>query len=79
MKISAIHESSMIKSSVYDTENGELIVTFNGGASYQFESVTEEDYQLFSNSESIGRGFNDNIRKYNGIKMITEVFDEENQ
>ncbi len=76
MKISSLHESSMVKSSVYDTESGELIVTFNGDASYKFDAVTEEDYQQFANAESIGRAFNTHIRKYNGSKILTEVADE---
>ncbi len=72
MRISSLHESSMVKSSIYDTETGELIVTFNGDASYKFDAVTEEDYQKFANAESIGRAFNEYIRKYNGSKLVTE-------
>lgn len=77
MKIQALHESSMIQSSVYDTEIGKLIVTFNGGASYAYDAVTEEDYQLFSNAESIGNAFNLHIRKYNGEKLLIEVSDDD--
>jgi len=72
MKNTLTHQSSMIQSSTYDSSNSELIVTFNGGASYKFDQVTEQDYQLFTTSESIGRGFNEHIRKYNGVKLITE-------
>lgn len=62
----------MIKSSNYDDSTGELIVTFNNGVSYNFQQVTEQDYQLFSSSESIGNGFNKHIRKYSGVKLLTE-------
>lgn len=71
------HVSSMIDASSYNKENGDLIVTFKGGSQYEFKMVTEQDYQLFSESESIGRGFNQHIKKYNGAKLITEQNQED--
>lgn len=76
----ATHESSMIKSSVYDTETSSLTVTFNGDNSYIYEAVSYEDYELFMNGESTGKAFNEFIRKYNGSKLedsINEVVENE--
>lgn len=73
MIYNATHESSMIQSSSYNTVTGELSVTFNGGNTYKYERVANEDYTAFVDSESIGKGFNDFIRKYEGQKLITEV------
>lgn len=66
------HISSMIKSSSYDSSTGDLIINFHGGAVYEYKMVTEQDYQLFAESESIGGAFNQHIRKYAGSKLITE-------
>lgn len=75
------HESSMILSSSYDGESLKLLVTFKGGSIYQYEGVVQEDYEAFVNGESIGRSFNEYIRKYKGSKLeetlITEVSDAE--
>jgi hypothetical protein len=79
MKHNIEHTSSMIKSSSYEPTSGDLVVTFNGGAEYSYPMVTEEDYQSFIGSESIGQGFNEHIRKYQGIKLITEDLDGSQQ
>lgn len=73
MKYNAVHESSMIQSSSYDTQSLELTVTFNGGSIYKYEGVTEEDYNGFVSGESTGKAFNEYIRKYTGSKLFTEV------
>ena len=73
MKYNAVHESTMIQSSSYDNQSLELIVSFNGGSSYKYEGVSEEDYSNFVNGESTGRAFNEYIRKYTGSKLLTEV------
>lgn len=67
------HQSSMINASTYDSSTGDLLVTFNGGSIYKFNGVTESDYDAFSNAESVGKSFNEYIRKYEGSKMITEI------
>jgi hypothetical protein len=69
--------SSMIQSSAYDPTTKELSVTFNNGAIYTYQMVSESDYQEFVNSESIGKGFNQHIRKYEGSRMLTEDMDAE--
>ena len=73
MKYNATHQSSTVKSSSYDTETLELTVTFMGGATYKYEGVTNEDYTAFVDGESAGRSFNEHIRKYEGLKLLTEV------
>ena len=73
MKYNAVHESTMIQSSSYDNQSLEFIVSFNGGSSYKYEGVSEEDYSNFVNGESTGRAFNEYIRKYTGSKLLTEV------
>ena len=73
MVYNAVHESSMIQSSSYDTNSLELTVAFHGGSVYKYEGVTETDYNSFVSGESTGRAFNEFIRKYAGSKIITEV------
>jgi hypothetical protein len=73
MKYNATHQSSTVQSSSYDTETRELMVTFIGGSTYQYEGVTNEDYTSFVDAESAGRAFNEFIRKYEGQKLLTEV------
>lgn len=73
MKYNAVHESSMIQSSSYDTVTGELLVSFNGGSTYTYHGVTNEDYTAFVGAESTGKAFNEFIRKYEGEKLLTEV------
>ena len=63
------NQSSMIGSSNYNPENGELLVTFKGGATYKFDNVLTEDYQQFIDGESAGKAFNQYIRKYTGTKI----------
>jgi hypothetical protein len=67
-----IYESSMILSSNFNFDTHELRVEFKGGTIYQFENVELEDYLAFSNGESIGKSFNEYIRKYNGTKSEVE-------
>lgn len=62
-------ESSMIGSSNYNPESGELLVTFKGGTTYKFDNVLTEDYQQFIDGESAGKAFNQYIRKYTGTKL----------
>jgi hypothetical protein len=54
---------------MYNYESQKLLVEFNTEAVYEYQGVTAEDYKLFSESESTGKGFNDNIRKYEGTKL----------
>jgi hypothetical protein len=62
-------ESTMIDSSNYNPETNELIVTFKGGSAYSFKDVVTEDYKAMVEGESVGKAFNQYIRKYNGLKL----------
>tara|TARA_B110000503_G_scaffold134353_1_gene213198 strand:+ start:326 stop:571 length:246 start_codon:yes stop_codon:yes gene_type:complete len=63
------YDSSTIESTLYDYKTNDLIVSFNSGASYMFNSVSETDYSIMKESESVGRSFNQIIRPYGGIKI----------
>lgn len=65
-------DSTMIGSSNYNPETGELVVTFKGGTSYKYNNVLTEDYQQFIDGESAGKAFNQFIRKYTGSKIESE-------
>ena len=69
----SIYESSMIHSSNYNFTTNELKVEFKGGTVYTFPSVDVLDYQLFTNSDSVGKAFNEHIRIYGGIKQESEI------
>ena len=67
------YDSSMIRTSRYNFETKDLEVEFNGGTTYKFENVDDVDYLAFANSEeSIGKSFNQHIRKYEGKKTSIE-------
>jgi hypothetical protein len=67
------YDSSMISSSFYNYETGKLLVEFHGGAVYEFINVASDHYKSFSESDSIGKGFNQYIRQYEGVKVEDEV------
>ena len=67
------YDSSMIRTSRYNFETKDLEVEFNGGTTYKFENVDIVDYLAFANTEeSIGKSFNQHIRKYEGKKTSIE-------
>lgn len=55
--------SSNLKSSTYNTEEKTLLVEFNNGSIYQYDSVPWEIFTKFRMSESQGKYFNTNISK----------------
>lgn len=64
------YESEMILNSRYNWKEKSLEVEFKGGSIYRYEDVDPIDYQSFSNNEeSIGKAFNQYIRKYEGKKI----------
>lgn len=67
------YESSTVESSTYRFDKKDLIVEFRGGFQYYFENVDSSDYISFSTSDSIGRAFNEYIRKYNGQRVEKNV------
>jgi len=64
-----IYDSSMVLSSTFNFESSELVVEFVGGSKYSYTNVEFVDYMAFSNGESIGKSFNEFIRKYEGTKI----------
>lgn len=64
------YNSSSIKSSIYNFENRELIIHFQTETGYSYENVLEEDYMEFSQSESVGKSFNQFIRGKYEIKKF---------
>jgi hypothetical protein len=63
------YNSSTIESSTYQFDKKDLVVEFRGGTKYYFENVDHSDYLEFSTSDSVGRSFNEYIRKYNGKRV----------
>lgn len=64
------HDSSMLDNSSYNSETGELVVTFKGGQAYRYENVLTEDYQNFIDGESAGKAFNQFIKpNYSSTKL----------
>jgi len=69
------YDSSMIRTSRYNFETKNLLVEFTGGTTYEFENVDSVDYLAFANTEeSIGKSFNQYIRKYEGKKTSIENY-----
>ena len=69
------YDSSMIRTSRYDFETKNLLVEFNGGTTYEFENVDSVDYLAFANTEeSVGKAFNQYVRKYEGKKTSIENY-----
>jgi hypothetical protein len=67
------YDSSMIRTSRYNFDSKELDVEFNGGTTYRFNNVDTIDYLAFANTEeSVGKSFNQHIRKYEGKKTSME-------
>jgi hypothetical protein len=69
--IEASYDSSNILSTMYDTTNNTLQVTFvKGGLKYQYDNVNPEDYQQLQNAESTGKAFIQFIKtRYQGEKI----------
>ena len=69
--IEATYDSSNIASSIYDTTNNTLQVTFaKGNLTYKYENVIFSDYNQFQNAESTGKAFIEFIKnRYQGEKL----------
>ncbi len=66
------YESSSINKSIYNYQTKNLIILFKVGTGYSYENVDIIDYQNFSQSESIGKSFNQYIRGKYEIKKLEE-------
>lgn len=62
-------DSSNIKSASYDIESKTLVVTFNGGSAYSYESVEPDSVCQLLFSDSSGKAFHDSIKKHKYTKL----------
>ena len=68
--IEVVINSSNLKSAKYDTENENLIISFNSGAIYEYNKVPWGKFTKFRMAESQGKYFNENIaRSYKYTKI----------
>lgn len=65
-------ESSMIEAIGHNQETKILRVLFKNGVMYDYAGVSEEKYNEFKNSKSIGKEFHSNIKKKYEAKKIEE-------
>lgn len=63
-------KSTNLRSALYNTENGDLKVTFNNGAIYLYENVPWELFVKFRMSESQGSFLNSTIKKNYTYKKL---------
>ena len=67
-----IVNSSNVKSVAYDLESKVCVMTFNNGSSYSYKDIEPETICHVLFSDSVGKAFNDSIRKsYKGTKLET--------
>ena len=63
-------QSSNLKSASYNTEDGTLQVTFNGGGVYEYYKVPWEKFTKFRLAESQGKFFNSDIARSYEYKKV---------
>ena len=68
--IEIIISSSNLKGAKFNTENDSLLMEFNNGSIYEYESVPWNVFTKFRMSESHGKFFNANISKNYKYKKI---------
>ena len=62
-------KSSQIKKVGYVAEDRTLYVEFNNKRLYSYSPVTQEQYNEFKNSESIGKYFHKNLKMNSTLKI----------
>jgi hypothetical protein len=62
--------SSNLKSASYNTENEDLMITFNNGGIYEYNKVPWEVFTKLRLAESQGKYFNANIAKNYKYKKV---------
>jgi len=70
------HDSTLLKETVYNSEDKTLAVTFQNGARYTYKEVDHETYQEFYSVESKGSFFGKNIRKKYEYEKLEEDGDQ---
>jgi hypothetical protein len=68
--IDVVINSSNLKSASYNTENEDLLITFNNGSIYEYNKVPWSKFTKFRLAESQGKYFNENISKIHTYKKI---------
>ena len=63
-------KSSNIKKTEYDNETKSLVVEFNNGHRYEYESVPHQTYTAFRSSPSQGKYFTTDISKKYKYKKL---------
>lgn len=63
-------KSSNIRKTEYDTETKDLVVEFNNGIRYQYDSVPHQLYTAFRKAESQGKHFISEISKKYKYKKL---------
>jgi hypothetical protein len=63
-------KSSNIRKTEYDTETKSLVVEFNNGHRYEYESVPHQSYTAFRAAESQGKYFTTDISKKYKYKKL---------
>jgi len=70
--IIAEYDSSNLQRGRYDINTKKLVITFNNGASYEYDDVPHETFTGMNLAESAGKFFNQNIaKKFTYKKIIT--------
>lgn len=63
-------KSSNIRKTEYDTESKKLVVEFNNGLRYEYDSVPHQIYTKFRGSQSQGKFFTTDIAKKYKYKKL---------
>ena len=62
--------SSAIISISYNYQSNALVIKFISGKSYVYENVSPETYMAMKHNDSIGKFFNNNIKKFHLYKPL---------
>jgi hypothetical protein len=57
-------DSSVIKAVAWDSEDDTLVIQFKSNTVWAYYNISQEIYQTFIASESMGNFFNKNIRNF---------------
>lgn len=71
--IKAIYKSSHILASSYDTNTGNLTVTFDRGAQYTYAGVSNTDYTRFEIAESQGKVLNSHLKPSYAVEKGDDI------
>jgi len=69
-KVICEYDSKNLKKGEYDTATNKLQITFNNGATYEYEKVPIDTFNAMNLAESQGVYFNKNIAKTFSYKKV---------